>query len=166
MLSMLREPRYPAMLQELVELVQRPQCSERADEPARAAIPRIVGESWRALRKRVRRRSRPPSDRELHRIRIAAKRTRYAAEAATPVLGRRAEGFAAAAEAIQTTLGAQHDAVIACHKLREWADDGATAFAAGQLSILEQHEAAEGRRTWRDGWKRARRAFGRLEQRL
>ncbi|HTD35424.1 MAG TPA: CYTH and CHAD domain-containing protein [Candidatus Elarobacter sp.] len=158
MLAMLREPRYAALLQELVELVQRPPCGALADEPAREVVPEVVDDAWSALRKRVRRRSRPPSNRELHRIRIAAKRTRYAAEAAAPVLGRSAEKLASAVEAIQTTLGDQHDAVVACGTLRAWADDGAAAFAAGELTVIEQRAAAEGRYAWRKAWKRARRA--------
>lgn len=161
MLAMLREPRYAALLHELVELVRRPWCSELAGEPARAVIPRIVDDAWRALHERVRRRSRPPSNGELHRIRIAAKRARYAAEAARPVLGRRAKRLACGLEALQTTLGAQHDAVVACAKLREWADDTAAAFVAGELTALERHAAARGRRAWRKAWKHARRTHAR-----
>lgn len=158
MLAMLREPRYAALLRQLIELVESPRCNALAGKRARDAIPEILDDAWRALRKRVRRRARPPSDRELHRIRIAGKRARYAAEAAAPVFGRRAKKLASALEAMQTTLGDQHDAVVACATLRAWADDRATAFAAGALTVLEQRDASDGRDAWHAAWKRARRA--------
>jgi CHAD domain-containing protein len=161
--SMLREPRYPALLQELVEAAKRPPFNANADAAARSVIPEIVAGAWSTLRKRVRKRTRPPTDRELHRIRIAAKRVRYAVDAVAPVAGRSAVRLARAVERMQTILGDQHDAVGACERLRTLTVDG-SAFVAGELAALEYRCALEGRRAWRDAWrdaKRARRRFGR-----
>jgi CHAD domain-containing protein len=48
-----------------------------------------------------------------HRLRIAAKRARYAAEVCVPVAGQSAADFAAAMERITEDLGTQQDATVA-----------------------------------------------------
>ena len=60
--------------------------------------------------------SKPPTDEQLHRVRIHAKRTRYAAEALLPVARKDARRFAAAAADLQGVLGEQHDAIV----MRGW----------------------------------------------
>jgi CHAD domain-containing protein len=159
--SMLLEPRYPALLQELVDAAKRPPFNARAEDAACSVVPEMVADAWWTLRKRVRKRTRPPSDRELHRIRIAAKRVRYAAEAVAPVAGRSAGRLARAVERMQTILGDQHDAVGACERLRTLATGGG-AFVAGELASLEQRCALDGRRAWRKAWRAAKRAHRRL----
>ena len=52
-------------------------------------------------------------DAALHEARKAAKRARYAAEAAMPALGSAASGQAAAAKDLQQVLGDHHDSVVA-----------------------------------------------------
>ena len=47
-------------------------------------VPGLVARPWRKLRKAVKALPADPTDPELHRIRILAKRARYAAEAAPP----------------------------------------------------------------------------------
>jgi len=161
--SMLREPRYPALLQELADAAKSPPLAPRAGELACDVIPEIVAGAWSMLRKRVRRRSHPPTDRELHRIRIAAKRVRYAAEAVAPVAGRRAAKLARAVERLQTILGDQHDATGTCERLRTLPKAG-TAFVAGELAALEHRAALQGRRAWRDAWRDAKRAHRRFRR--
>lgn len=158
MRAMLREPRYAALLQELVDAAKRPPLTAAADQPAATCQREIIDDAWSVLRKRVRKRSRPPADRELHRIRIAAKRVRYAAEALAPAVGRRATRLARAAEAVQTILGDQHDAVVACERLRGLAHDDERAFIAGELAALEYRVAVEGRTAWRHAWRAAKQA--------
>jgi len=165
MRAMLDDRRYAALLREMIDLVKSPRCSALADEPACEVIPPILGDAWSALRKRVRRRARPPSDSELHHIRIAAKRVRYAAEAVAPLAGRRARALARTVEAVQTVLGEQHDAVIAGARLRASALDG-TAFVAGELAMIEQRDAVDRRRAWRHAWRDAERAHRRLRRAL
>ncbi|HEX3463164.1 MAG TPA: CHAD domain-containing protein [Candidatus Elarobacter sp.] len=162
MQAMLNEPRYADLLRELIDLVRRPRCRALANEPACDVLPWIVEDAWSGLRKRVRRRSRPTPDAELHRIRIAAKRARYAAEAAVSVLGGRARRLAHAVEAIQTVLGEQHDAVVGRARLRAWANHEDAAFVAGQLSMLEELHADEGRQAWLDAWRCAKDAHREL----
>ncbi|HWE69555.1 MAG TPA: CYTH and CHAD domain-containing protein [Acidimicrobiales bacterium] len=125
------------------------------DDRARAAVPALVGSRWRGLRKRVRQAGRHPSDTELHRIRIGAKQLRYAAEAATPVVGRSAARTARRAERLQTVLGDHHDAVTAEAWLREQAAQGtrAASFAAGILAAGQIRRQRQLRRRWRATWR-------------
>jgi len=163
--AMLREPRYAALLQDLVDAAKRPRFNARAGEAARDLIPEIVADAWSTLRKRVRERSQPPADRELHGIRIAAKRVRYAVEAVAPVAGCRARQLARAVERLQTILGDQHDAVAACERLRVLSeDDRGSAFVAGALAALEHRAACDGRETWLRAWREARREHRRFRR--
>jgi CHAD domain-containing protein len=162
--AMLHEKRYVVLLQALVDGAKRPAFEAAADEPACEAIPRIVEDAWKTLRKRVRRRTRPPSDRELHGIRIAAKRVRYGAEAVAPVAGRQARRLARAAEEVQTILGEQHDAVVACERLRTLDAEPQRAFLAGELAALEYLASVEAREAWRDAWREAQRGWSRFER--
>jgi CHAD domain-containing protein len=125
------------------------------DDPARAAVPALVGSRWRGLRKKVHQAGRHPSDTELHRIRIGAKQLRYAAEASTPVIGRSAARTARRAERLQTVLGEHHDAVTAEAWLREQAAHGtrAASFAAGLLVAGQIRRQEQLRRRWRSTWR-------------
>jgi CHAD domain-containing protein len=96
---------------------------------------------------------RNPADDELHRVRIKAKRTRYAAELGGKPLARLAE----AAKRLQDAIGLHQDAVVAEQRVREVAG-GSSLLAAGRIV---QHEC-ERRREVRAGlpkvWKRLERA--------
>ena len=115
-------------------------------------------EVWRQLDKCVGALGDAPSDAHLHRVRIRAKRVRYAAEAMVPIFDDEAKAFAARVEALQTILGDQHDAVIACERLRaqRW-EDADAAFTAGELAAIEAACANEGRAGWRACWEHAER---------
>jgi CHAD domain-containing protein len=105
----------------------------------------------------VRRSTEPPSDRELHAIRFAAKRVRYLGEALAPVAGSSVRDLAHSAERLQTVLGDQHDAVVACERLRTLASDGERAFVAGELAAGANAAALEARGDWRKAWRAAKR---------
>ena len=107
--------------------------------PAATVLPGLVRRRWRALAKQVKALGDPPTDEELHAVRIEAKRVRYAAEAAVPLLGRQARVFAHAAAALQGVLGDLNDAVVAERWLRGWAGESRSTlevFAAGELAGL------------------------------
>jgi CHAD domain-containing protein len=165
MRAMQCEPRYAELLVELAGAAKCPQLNAAANAPACEALGELVGDAWSALRKRVRARSRPPADGELHAIRIAAKRARYAAEAAAPVAGRRAHALAAGIENVQTVLGEQHDAVVARERLRSLAR-GEHAFAAGELAALAHRTACAKALAWHDAWCEAKRRYRRFRRAL
>ncbi|HEX3565796.1 MAG TPA: CYTH and CHAD domain-containing protein [Acidimicrobiales bacterium] len=126
----------------------------RPDDPARRVLPTLVRRPWRKLRKAVRHVGSHPTDQELHQIRIRAKRLRYAAEAAAPVVGKPARRMAVAVESLQTVLGDHHDAVTAEDWFRREAATGsrAVAFSAGQLVAVQRHRQTRLRRQWRGVW--------------
>ena len=95
-----------------------------------------------------------------------AKRVRYAAEAAEPILGRPAARLAKAATRLQTVLGTHHDAVAAEAWLRQECDDPVTdptggpptevTFEAGML-VAELHRTrAELGERWPEAWEKVR----------
>ena len=154
--AMLREERYVVLLRAMVAAVQSPAFGPRAADPAGEVVPELLEDAWSKLRAAVRSRTRPPSDRELHRIRIKAKRLRYAAEAVAPVAGKRALRFAARVARLQAVLGEQHDAVDVVRRLGEQSADGDVAFVAGQLVALERLAAFAARARWLSAWRAVR----------
>jgi CHAD domain-containing protein len=124
------------------------------DDPACKVLPTLVRRPWRKLRKAVRHVGAHPTDQQLHGIRIRAKRLRYAAEAAAPVVGKPAQRMAVAVESLQTVLGDHHDAVTAEDWLRREAATGsrAVAFSAGQLVAVQRHRQERLRHQWRGVW--------------
>ncbi|MFL5767922.1 MAG: CHAD domain-containing protein [Actinomycetota bacterium] len=146
--------RYVDLLDRLVEASHVPAFTEAAAEPASSVLP-LVEAQWKSLRRRVKTSAHAPTDAELHRIRIHAKRSRYAAEAVTPVVGKHAKAFASAAADLQSVLGTHNDGVVAVRWLRDWSDgsaDGAR-FGAGVIAGLERADANASRREWRLVWK-------------
>jgi len=73
----------------------------------------VATRQFKNLYKTMRRLPEHPSDDELHRVRIKAKRARYAAELAGPLVGKRAARFAKSAKSLQDLLGIHQDAVLA-----------------------------------------------------
>jgi CHAD domain-containing protein len=137
-----------------------------ARQPAAVALPPLVAARWRALRRQVRRADPAPSAAQLHRIRIKSKQLRYAAEAATPVIGRPARRTASAAEDLQTVLGKHHDAVAAETWLREeWTGDSSigthfvsptVSFEVGRLVSEARRRQRKAQRGWPAVWAKLR----------
>jgi CHAD domain-containing protein len=99
-----------------------------------------------------------PADEQLHAVRILAKHTRYAAEAAAGVIGKPATAFAKQMAAVQTVLGDHQDACVMEGWLRAaGAKTRSTreAILIGQLIGLQRAEAGAHRAAWLDVWARA-----------
>ncbi|HYM65934.1 MAG TPA: CYTH and CHAD domain-containing protein [Patescibacteria group bacterium] len=145
--------RYVDLLERLVEGALAPVTLPDADQPAKVALPALATNPWRRLRSAVRQLPENPTDPELHRIRILAKRARYAAEAVAPVVGSAAESFARAAAKLQTVLGEHQDSVTAQAWLRGARVSGRRAFVAGELIALEHIAAEAARASWPKAWE-------------
>ena len=99
----------------------------------------------------------PGLDVALHETRKAAKRARYAAEAAQPVSGKKARRYVKRMKAVQSVLGAHQDSVNARAAAREIGVQahlaGENAFSLGLLYERAHCEAhtleAQARRRWR-----------------
>jgi CHAD domain-containing protein len=163
LLDALRSARYDALIESLVAASSHPAFAGAAevDAPARTVVARLVRRTWKRLRREVRVAGKNPTDHALHRVRIVAKRSRYAAEAAARVFGRRAERFAEAITDVQTVLGDHHDASVAEQWLRAAASSpGAAAragLAAGMLIARQRRDREHLHRKWRRVWKKASR---------
>jgi CHAD domain-containing protein len=125
--------RYLALVAALEEFVARPPFSEQAAGKAQHKLRARVRHSCRRVQKAAAGldalTDATQQDEHLHEVRIAAKRVRYAAEAARPVIGVPAKSVAEAMAAIQETLGDHQDAVVE----RQWLRDlGIRAFLAGE----------------------------------
>lgn len=155
-LAALDSPRYFAMLGELDLLLGDPPRTAAAVAPAAEVLPAAVARAYRRTRRRMKRARRAPAgparDVALHETRKAAKRARYAAEAAQPAFGRKARRFAGRMKAITSILGDHQDAVSARAAARQI---GVQAHLAGEnaFSFGLLHERAD-----RDSLKCADRA--------
>ncbi|HKF76812.1 MAG TPA: CYTH and CHAD domain-containing protein [Candidatus Dormibacteraeota bacterium] len=157
LLEAISSQRYYDLLERLVAAadhpVPNPEAPERLDAPAPAALLPLARRPWRALATAVRALDAHPDDDDLHRIRILAKRVRYAAEAVTPAVGGGAGRLARLAAGLQTVLGEHQDSVVARAWLRSAARGQRRAFVAGQLSALEAGIGAAARRSWPQAWR-------------
>lgn len=154
----LSSPRYFALLGELDALIAEPPLTGRAGRPAVKELPRIVTRAWRRLeRTYTSAETAPDPVAARHEARKDAKRARYAAEAAIPVLGRPAENVARQAELLQETMGGYQDGVIAQQHLAQAAAtaDPEEVFTLGVLSGIEHAAAQSALREIPQVWRRA-----------
>lgn len=143
--------RYARLLSDLSRFVDSPPFAHSASRPARKVLPKLLDADLARVRRRHRawERTADPSRRAhaLHQVRKAAKRLRYAAESAQPVLGDRATDLARQAEALQELLGAHQDTVVARTVLTEMGlhahDAGEDELTFGRLHAIEEARAAE-----------------------
>jgi CHAD domain-containing protein len=145
--------RYIDLLERLVAAAHEPATLPEAEQPASTVLSALATTPWRRLRSAVGQLPETPTDPELHRVRILAKRARYAAEAVAPVAGEGAAAFARAAAKLQTVLGEHQDSVTAQAWLRSAKVTGRRAFVAGELIALERIDAGKARSEWPKAWK-------------
>jgi len=137
-LDALRSPRYVALLQLLHDVASEPRLSAAADGPPKA-VAKLVGRSDRKLDKALHRLHADSPDGQWHRARILAKRARYAAEAASAVLGPTRKR----AKKLQTLLGEHQDAVVAADRLLAMAEEHPElAVICARLAERERQVAA------------------------
>jgi CHAD domain-containing protein len=169
MLDALDSQRYRALRAALDHLLNAPPLTAAAAEPAGKALPLAVGRAYRRTNRRMQRARQAPAgqarDTALHETRKAAKRARYAAEAAEPGIGkkagRKAHRFARRMKTVQSVLGAHQDAVIVRATARDIGVQahlaGENAFSFGLLNERAHHQALTCERQSRSAWGRARR---------
>ncbi|MEU3988421.1 CYTH and CHAD domain-containing protein [Streptomyces platensis] len=165
LLDVLDGPRYLALLKILHAFLEEPPLRRAAGRPAPEVAAGAVLKDYRRLARRTEAALAAPSGRErdeaLHGARKAAKRTRYAAEAARPALGRPAKKFAKRTKRVQQLLGDHQDSVVARGALRELATQaqraGEGGFTFGLLYGREEALAADRERALPDVWRKASR---------
>lgn len=124
-LAALAGPRFHALADHLAIAPETMPSKPEAHSPASEVLYPLVAQSFAVVERRVAALPDPrklnakelltddPSDELWHRLRIAAKRCRYAAEVCIPIAGRPAAELADAMAVITEELGAQQDASVA-----------------------------------------------------
>lgn len=148
--------RYFTLLDDLDALLARPPLTGLAARPARKVLAKPVKRAARRLDRALAHAAAldrgqsseggtamdKDKDAAIHEARKAAKRVRYAAEAATPALGGAAKRLARRTKKLQELLGEHHDNVVARAILRDIASE---AHAAGEdtftYGVLYEREA-------------------------
>ncbi|HWG31545.1 MAG TPA: CHAD domain-containing protein [Steroidobacteraceae bacterium] len=111
-------------------------------------VPDLIRKRYRKLRKCARRLTPESSLREHHKVRIRAKKLRYALEVVAPVYARAADDMLAALHELQSKLGTQHDAGDLAGYLTRLATrppagfNPQTLFIMGRMAQLHAREAA------------------------
>lgn len=145
----LREPRYFALLDELDGLIADPPLAAAAGRKARKELPGLVTRAWeRMAREYASIGTADDAETARHDTRKEAKRARYAAELAVPMLGVAAKRVVKDAKRIQEVLGGYQDGVIAMEHLAAAAKRTripAEAFTLGVLYGKEQCGAENAR---------------------
>ncbi len=163
LLTVLDGTRHLTLLESLHALLADPPLRPAADRPPGRAMAKAVLKDYRRLDGRMAAAlAAPPGperDEALHAARKAAKRVRYAAEAATPVLGRPAKKFATRMKRVQQLLGDHQDSVLARAALRDLAVQahgaGEGGFSFGLLYGREEAAAAARERELPGVWRKA-----------
>ncbi|MGW2782796.1 CYTH and CHAD domain-containing protein [Streptomyces populi] len=166
-LDALASPRYLSLLNGLKSLTEAPplRASKAAGEPGKV-FGKVLRKEYRRLAGRMEpalaMASGPERDTAIHDARKAAKRLRYAAEAARPALGKPARRLGKRAKAVQQVSGAQHDSVVTRDALRRLAVSahaaGEPGFTWGVLHGQEGAAAAARERQLPEAWSKARAA--------
>jgi CHAD domain-containing protein len=153
----LRSPRYGELIRACAAGIRSVPVR---DELAADAFRPLMAKQWGRLRRAIERLTPESSDAKLHAARIAAKRTRYAAEAFAPAYEGRSRGFLRRAGALQDVLGEHQDAVASEVWLRRKATHStpAVAFVAGEMAAEEARARALARASWPEAWRALSRA--------
>lgn len=161
-LRALSDVRYFRLLDALDDLVRCPPLGPRAGDPARDGLPRLLQRDADRLRRAVAGAGSAGKGEErdaaLHEARKKAKRLRYAAESAAPVLGERAVELAERAAQVQDALGGHQDSVMSRKVLRELGARehvaGRNGFTFGRLHAVEEARGASTVRDFETAWER------------
>ncbi|MEU0159994.1 CYTH and CHAD domain-containing protein [Streptomyces sp. NPDC006261] len=155
--------RYLDLLDTLDALSAHPPLLPAASRAPGKELPRAVLKDYKKLARRMDHAlEHPPGperDAAMHEARKAAKRARYAGDAAKPALGKPAERFAKRVKAVQSLLGDHQDSVVARDALRTLAIQshaaGETTFTWGLLYGHEEATAEARERELPEVWARA-----------
>ena len=133
--------RYLDLLERMVQAARDPLLVEAANRPAADVVSDLLAKTADRTRGRLKDVEPDSPDQTYHAARIGSKNLRYAAEAISPFVARRAgrvRDIAAAATDVQDLLGAHQDALVMQRQVRETMGvhrkDAVFAFAAGRYA--------------------------------
>jgi CHAD domain-containing protein len=154
-LKVLRSQRYLRLLDSLADAAEAVPVSGSGP-----SVTELAAKEFGRLQKTMKSLDDRPTDENLHKARIRAKRARYAAEVAEPAVGKRASEFVDRAKTLQDVLGSHQDAVVAEDAIRRLGRGSGTraAFVAGRLVERQRISRRRARRSVAKGWKKLERA--------
>lgn len=138
----LRSPRYVPLLD---ALVRPPRLAGRHAAPAGRVLPGLVRKPWRRLHAAAEALRPDLPDDDWHEVRKLAKRARYAADAAAPVVGAEAAALAKRIAKAQKVLGEHQDAATAADTwlfVARFLDRGEHRLAVTAGRLFERERAA------------------------
>ena len=150
-LEALSSARYLALLDGLEDAARGPKVRR-----GEVALRKLAAREFRRLSKAAEQLGPDSTNEELHRARILGKRARYAAELASPELGKASRRLVDRAKVLQDVLGAHQDAIFAEARLRGLlaeAPGSGAAFAAGRLVERERQRRREARARLPKAWR-------------
>jgi CHAD domain-containing protein len=161
-LAALDSDRYLSLQDALDALLAHPPLTQRAGRPAQRELPSHVRRALRRMRRGMAAVDQQPGgehrDLALHETRKAAKRLRYATEAAEPAVGKPARRLRKRLKPVQNLLGDHQDSVVARPVLREFGAqahlDGGNGFTFGLLHGTEAARADRAEQRLPARWKR------------
>jgi CHAD domain-containing protein len=154
LLGEMKSARYLGFLSKLEQALQEPVVVESG-----RTVEDIAALAFKKLSNKMRDLPSSPSNTDLHRLRIKAKRARYVAELAEPSGGKSAARFIKAVRGFQDLLGTHHDAVLAEQYVREFVErtpGERAAFVAGLLMARAHQRRDHVRDTFRSAWRRVK----------
>lgn len=154
MADAMRSPRYVRLREKLVLAARAPQLTLAARLTPGQAFPPIVKRRRKRIDRAVQQLTARPSLASLHRIRILAKRLRYAAEAMEGSGCTATAPISKAAAHVQAVLGELNDAASSCGALRRMRARPELALAANAMLALEMEAVVRGREAWPAAWGR------------
>ncbi|MBS2962291.1 CHAD domain-containing protein [Actinocrinis puniceicyclus] len=170
-LAELAGPRFHALADQLALAPEAMTVQQQAHSPAPEVLYPLVANTFSVIERRVAALPDPrqqnakdmlvndPADEQWHRLRIAAKRCRYAAEVCAPVAGAQAAALADAMAVITEELGAQQDASVASAVLLRAAGTpriaAPTGFVLGRLLGEARAGILRSRLAFPPLWRRA-----------
>lgn len=151
----LADKRYRRLLDELAKLLADPDLGPDAARPAAKELPKHLKRAYKKTKRRL-------SDDTLHRGRKAAKRYRYALEAAEPAVGKVAKKARKRAKDLTKVLGEHQDGLVAQPLLRDLGMQahvaGENGFTYGLLLEQERTRCALVEEVYPAYWRRLRKA--------
>ena len=131
-------------------------------DTALTVAPDLIRRRYRKLRKCAQQLNQESSMSEYHKVRIRAKKLRYALEVVAPTYAKPADEILSALQKLQSRLGTQHDGDVVTRYLNQLAADPPldfgpqTLFLIGRLAELHSRDALRMRGKVEKSWRKVR----------
>jgi CHAD domain-containing protein len=152
LLEGLESERYFGLLDRLARLAAEPPASEK-EKP----LEKLAARQFKRVRRCVDELDDEPTDAQLHRVRVLAKRARYSAELAETTVGKPATRFIDRAKDLQDVIGEHQDAVVASRRIQDTLASvrgNRVSFAAGRLVEAQEERRLQAREAFPAAWKK------------